>query len=393
MNMQSAHVRPFFWHRWTRSAVPIVALIFALFLILLGSVGLLSSCSQPSSIPSPSPGAIGKKIFTVAGTGTSGASGDNGSALSAQLDGPEGICFDTAGSLYIADYTNSKIRMVTPSGVITTVAGDGASGYNGDNIAATTAALNRPSSVTVDPAGNLYIADSWNDRIRKAATLITTAAGTGSPSFYGDNGPATAAAVAFPSGVYLDDAGDLYIADQSNNRVRIINALTGYIGTVAGNGTAGTVANGGQATATPVSAPYSVIVDTSGNIYISQPNSNVVRKVSPSGVISPYAGTGAAGYSGDGAAATSAELDYPTALALDSSGDLYIADSWNDVIREVNASSGVITTVVGDGTAGFSPDGTAATSANLMLPMGLAFDKSGNLYVSDFGNNVVRVVK
>ena len=378
-------------------AVRYLGVVLAVVLICAGVIGLLS-CSQPGGAPGgnggkANNGGSSKTITTYAGTGFPGATGDNGPALQALLNSPYGICFDSVGYLYIADHGNSEVRVVNTAHSIFCAAGTGTAGYNGDNISPTTARLNQPPSIAVDPSGNIFVADEWNDRIRKVSALITTAAGTGSPTFGGDGAAATAASVAFPTFVFFDKSGNLYIADQGNNRVRVINASTGFIGTVAGNGSTGPVVDGGQATATTMTSPCCAIVDSSGNIYISQPNNNVVRKVNSSGVISTYAGTGIAGYSGDGKAATSANLKYPTALAFDGSGDLYIADSWNCVIREVNASTRVITTVVGTGTPGFSPDGTAATSAELNTPMGIAFDGSGTLYVADTGNNVIRVVK
>lgn len=364
------------------------------FFILLGLFAL-SSCSSPGS-PGPGPGGPSnpwaqKTITTVVGTGFPGSSGDNGPALSATLNRPYGIYVDSLGFLYIADYGSSEIRVVNPAHNIFLAAGTGSQGYNADGILPSAAKLYQPTAIAVDGTGNIYIADDWNNRIRKVTSTIATYAGNGTGSFFGDGGLATSAEVFLPSGVCLDNSGNLYIADQGNHKIRLVTASTGSISTIAGT-TSGYAGDGAAATAAKFTSPYAVVLDASGNLYISDPLVNVVRKIDTMGKISTYAGTGASGYTGDGGPATSATLNQPSGLAVDSSGDLFIADSSNDVIRMVN-TSGVISTVVGNGTPGFSPDGTSATSANLILPAGVALDSSGALYVADTGNSVVRVVK
>ena len=285
-------------------------------------------------------------IITVAGS-TAGFSGDGGSTTSAQLSpNPGGIAVDSNGSLYIADTHNCRIREVS-GGIINTVAGNGACAYSGDGGNATAASLNLPGDVMVDTGGNLYISDSENNRIRKVAGgVITSIAGNGTDSYGGDGGPATAAEMSQPSGVAVDSGGNLFIADPGNNRVREVSA--GIMNTVAGNGTLQAGGDGGIATNARLSYPEKVAVDSSGNVYIADTNNNQIRKVS-AGVITTIAGNGTSGYSGDGGAATSAQLSNPYGIALDSSGNLYIADAFNCVIREV--SGGIITTIAGTGPA------------------------------------------
>ena len=315
-------------------------------------------------------------ITTIAGSGTAGFSGDNGSATSARLATPLGIAVDSAGGLYIADRDNNRIRKVA-SGVITTVAGNGAQGFGGDNGPATNAQLLSPISVAVDSSGSLYITDTGNDRVRKVANgVIATLAGGG--TLVGDNGPATGAQLSHPSGVALDSAGNLYIADEDSNLIWKVS--NGAITTVAGNGTAGFSGDNGPATNAQLFNPISVAVDSSGNLYIADTGNNRVRKVA-NGVITTMAGNGTPGFSGDNGPAASAQLSFPTAVALDSAGKLYIADTGNNRIRMV--ANGVITTIAGNGMAGFNGDNIPATAGPLGGPVGVAVDSAGNLYISE----------
>ena len=324
-------------------------------------------------------------ITTVAGNGTRGFSGDNGPPTGARLDLPSAVAVDSAGNLYIADTDNNRIREVS-NGVITTVAGGRTS--LGDNGPATSAQLNAPTGVTVDPAGNLYIADSGNARIRKVSNaVITTVAGNGTQGFSGDNGLATSAQLVNPYGLAIDPAGNLYIADSSNNLVRKVS--NGVITTVAGNGTPGFSGDNGPAASAQLASPAGVAVDSGGNLYIADSLNNLVRKVS-NGVITTVAGNGTPGFGGDGGPATSAQLYAPSGIAVDSAGSLYIADTYNGSIRKV--SNGVITTVAGTGTPGFGGDGGPATSAQLNNPWGLAVDSAGSLYIADTGDQRVRKV-
>lgn len=251
------------------------------------------------------------------------------------------MAVDGAGNIYIADVANNRIRKVTAStGIISTVAGDGTAGYSGDGGAATSAELYYPYDVAVDGAGNIYIADSHNSRIRKVTAstgIISTVAGDGIAGYSGDGGPATSAEINYPTGVTVDSAGNMYIGDFSNARIRKVTASTGKMSTVAGNGTTG--------------------------------------------------------YSGDGGPATSAELCEPGDLAVNSGGDIYIADYCNNRIRKVTVSTGIISTVAGDGTEGYSGDGGPATSAELNLPAGVALGNAGHiLYIGDQVNQRIRAV-
>jgi len=331
-------------------------------------------------------------ISTVAGTGTLGYSGDGGPATSARLYGPYGVAVDSSGNLYIALSGDHRIRKVTPGGTISTVAGTGTSGYSGDGGPATSAQLKQPSGVAVDSSGHLYIADSTNHRIRRVGPLgnIGTVAGTGTEGYSGDGGPATGAQLSSPTGVAVDSSGHLYIADYSNHRIRRVGPL-GNIGTVAGTGTVGYSGDGGPAASAQLRYPYGVAVDSSGNLYIAEFFGHRIRKVTPGGTISTAAGTGTAGYSGDGGPATSAQLNHPTGVAVDSSGNLYIADCLNDRIRKVTPG-GTISTVAGTGTLGYSGDGGPATSAQLFQPIGVAVDAAGRVYLSDTSNQRVRVL-
>ncbi len=323
-------------------------------------------------------------ISTVAGNGTSGSSGDGGPATAAELDWPYGVAVDASGNLYIADPSNSRIRKVS-NGVITTVAGSGTDGFSGDGGPATAAQLRAPYSVAVDTSGNLYILDSGNSRVRKVSNgVITTVAGNGTSGFSGDGGPATAAELSGGSSVTVDASGNLYIADTGNNRIREVS--NGVITTVAGGGTDGSD-DGGPATAGALNTPSGVAVDASGNLYIADTYNQRICKVS-NGVITTIAGIGI-GFSGDGGPATAAELDYPHGVAVDASGNLYIADSLNQRIREI--SNGVITTIAGGATTGLG-DGGPATSAGLNGPQDVAVGLGGDVYVADTFNNRIRLL-
>ena len=329
-------------------------------------------------------------ITTVAGNGTRGFSGDGAAATGAQFDGIYGVAADAAGNLYIADLLNNRIRKVDTGGLISTVAGNGTQGFSGDGGAAASAALSGPQGVAVDGTGNLYIADWGNNRIRKVDSggVITTVAGNGTWGFSGDGGAAISAQLNGTAGVAVDDAGKLYIADWANNRIRRVDS-GGGITTVAGNGTQGFSGDGGAATGAALNGPVGVAVDGAGNLYIADSNNHRIRKVDSGGVITTVAGNGTAGYSGDGGAATGAELNWPRGVAVDAAGTPYIADEVNNRIRQVD-SGGIITTVAGDGTPGFSGDGGVATSAALWFPSGVAADAAGNLYIVDGGNNRIR---
>jgi len=335
-------------------------------------------------------------IKTVAGSGVSGLYGSGGAAASAQVGSLTGLALDGAGNLYFADGTNNVVWEVAAStGVASVVAGSGTPGYTGDGGPATSAMLDNPNSVAVDAAGNLYIADTYNNVIREVTAstgLIATIAGSSQAGALGDGGPAIDAHLFSPNAVVLDSAGNLYIADTYNARVRVVSASTGIITTVAGNGDYGFSGDGGPATSAVLGEPTALTLDNGGNLYIASYYGGRIRKVVlSSGIISTVAGDGNYfGSSGDGGLATVAEI-YPQGLAVDSAGNLYIAD-WQSAVRVVSAKTGIITRFAGNGYYGYSGDGGSATIASLNFPVGIAFDASGNLYIADGGNYRVREV-
>lgn len=330
-------------------------------------------------------------ISTVAGSGVFGFTGDGGPATSASFGTPSGVAVDAAGNLYIADGNNHRIRKVSPTGIITTVAGDGVARFAGDGGPATAASLFQPWDVALDGSGNLYIADARNYRIRKVspAGIISTVAG-GSIGFSGDGGPATRASLNFPQGVAVDPTGQLYIADTNNGRIRKVSS-DGTISTMAGVGLVNFSGDGGPATSASLSQPLSVAVDSAGNLYIADWFNHRIRKVSPTGIISTVAGTGVAGFSGDGGPAVSASLNEPQGVALDAAGNVYFADGADQRVRKIS-SLGVISTVAGNGRYAFSGDGGPATNASFRGPTRLAFDAAGNLFITDANNHRIRKV-
>lgn len=324
-------------------------------------------------------------ISTVAGNGTYGFSGDGSAATNAKINYPYSVAVDASGDLFIADLSNNRIRKVDTNGIITTVAGNGPSGtfgtYSGDGGAATNAGLNFPSGVAVDSKGNVFIADEYNGRVRKVDTngIIITVAGGGSGS---DGGAATNASLNRPWGVVLDAVGNLFIGDLGNNRVRKVDA-NGIITTVAGNGSASFSGDGGAATNASLNGPTGVAVDAVGNLFIADYENERIRKVDTNGIITTVAGIGvSASYSGDGGAATNANLAAPIGVAVDTNGNIFVADSNNGRIRKVN-TNGIITTVAGSGGfSGYSSDGEAAISECLDGAYGVAVDTEGNLFIA-----------
>ena len=322
-------------------------------------------------------------IYNVAGTGTDGYSGDGGPATSARLRKARGAATDASCNLFIADTDNHVIRKVdSATGIISTAAGTGSSGYWGDGLPATMARLNKPRGVAVAPSGNLYIADTDNNVIRRvlAATgIIETYAGTGSAGYWGDGWFANLAELNRPYDVFVD-ATSIYIADTDNHCIRKVVAATYRIYTVAGTGSAGYSGNGGAATSARLNKPRGVFADPSGNLYIADTDNNVIRRVlAATGVITTVAGTGSSGYTGDGGPATSANLNKPRDVYLDLAGNLYIADTENNRIRRVDAATGIIQTVAGTGSGGDSGDGGPATSAKLDKPRGLCINAPASL--------------
>lgn len=310
-------------------------------------------------------------------------------ATAAQLAAPAQIAYDAAGNLYIADLNDNVIRKVDLAGIVTTVAGTGEQGFAGDGGPATSALLDSPAGVAVDAAGNIYIADTHNQRVRKVSNgTITTIAGTGAAGFSGDGGEATAAQLSSPTALAVDANGNLYIADTDNHRIRKISGAT--ITTVAGNGEQGFFGDGGAATAAGIDSPNGVAVDAAGNIYIADTHNQRMRKVSD-GTIATIAGNGTKAYGGDGGASTGALLARPRGLSVDAAGNIYIADSDNNRIRVVG-TTGKISTAAGNGSQGFAGDGGPAVDAILDTPRAPAAQAPGGFAFSDTNNQLVREV-
>jgi sugar lactone lactonase YvrE len=346
-------------------------------------------------------GVTPENITTVAGDGVASYSGDDGPATTASLRKPHAVCIHEAAApayLVIADPSNHRIREVNlNTGIITKVAGTLWSGYNGDNRDATSARLYYPFGVHVDPSHNIYIADTYNHRIRKVdgkTGIITTVAGTGSKGFSGDGGPATSARLRYPFNVYLDSAGNIYIVDTFNYRIRKVDAATQIITTVVGDGVAKFLGDGGLATDASIRKCYDVAVDSAGNIFIAGTHNHAIRKVeATTGIINTVVGQGEqAGFEGDGGLATDAKLNSPTGVYVDATGNIYVADTKNDVIRRVDATTNIINSVAGNGTAGFSGDGGPATLAQLDYPEAAWVDSSGNMFIVDTDNCRIRRV-
>jgi uncharacterized protein (TIGR03437 family) len=331
-------------------------------------------------------------ITTIAGSGAEGFSGDGGPAISASFKNPRATPVDSTGAVYIADTDNYRIRKISPNGTIETLAGTGVMGYFGDGGLAVNAELSDASGLVLDGAGNIYVGDASNRRVRKITPggLITTIAGTGIQGFSGDGGPAASAMLGRPFSLAIDAGGNLYIADSVNERVRKID-LNGTITTIAGNGRAGFSGDGGLAINASLQTPVGVAVDQAGNVYIADGDNNRIRQVSAGGIITTFAGNGSEGFSGDGGLAVNAMINIPYDVAVDAAGNVYIADAGNNRVRRVSTSN-IITTVAGTDTNGFGGDGGPATLAILNFPWGLATDASGNVYVGDRANERVRKI-
>jgi sugar lactone lactonase YvrE len=334
----------------------------------------------------------GANISTIAGNGQGNFGGDNGQATAAQLSSPDGIAIDNAGNVYVSDLLNNRVRMISPGGTISTVAGNGNSGFSGDGGLATSAQLSQPAGLAVDAAGNLYIADSNNAAVRKVtpAGIISTVAGTGTQGFSGDGGQATAAKMMAPFGLAFDSSGNLYIADYYG-WIRKVSASTGVINTIAGNGNIGYSGDGGPAAAAVFYNPLAVAVDGAGNIYVADSNNGAVRMIS-NGTINTIAGNGSLGYMGDGALASLAQFSQLSSIAVDAQGNIYVADSSNNAVR-LFPLKGNVSTIAGNGAQGYTGDGSLATFAEFNNPAALVVTPSGNVYLTDTGNNSVRLLK
>ena len=323
--------------------------------------------------------------------------GDGVPALNAPIYLPFGIAVDSVGNVYIADYGNNRIRKVTASsGLISTIAGTGIIGATGDGGAAVLATMTEPTSVALDGAGNVFFCDSGNDAVRRidgSTGLVSTVAGTlGKQGYSGDGKLATAATLNGPNGIALDLAGNLFIADSSNNAIRRVSYATGIISTVAGTGTAGFSGDGGQATSASLNAPWSMTPIASGGFYVADQGNNRLRAVDVHGVITTLVGTGVGDEAGDGGPASLADLNSPANVVVDVAGNIYIADSGNNRVRKISVSTGRIATVAGPGASNITGDYGPATQAVLDGPYTLALDGLGNLYIGDVFHNRVRQI-
>jgi sugar lactone lactonase YvrE len=330
-------------------------------------------------------------ITTVAGNGQDGESGDAGQAVNAELYAGA-VAVDALGDFFIADSAHDRVRQVSAGGIISTVAGNGSNGFFGDGGPASEAWLYNPVGVALDGMGNLYIADEGNNRVRQVNTngVISTVAGNGTSAYSGDGAAATNASLSHPTGVAVDASGNLYIADQGNNRIRKVGA-NGVITTLAGSAINGFAGDGGPAVNASLSHPADVAVDGLGNVFIADSGNKRIRKVGNNGIIITVAGNGDSGYYGDGGPATNAFFEAPACVAVDGFGNVYIADG-TEHVREVGLN-GIISSVTGNAGSGYSGDGGAATNAMLDEVYGLAPDASGNLYLADTGNNRIREIK
>lgn len=359
-------------------------------LLLFAAFSLTQTlCAQSSVIYSAA-------ISTIAGTGTAGSGGNGGLATAAQLSAVSYVVYDAFGNLYIVDTGNNAIRKVS-GGVITTVAGTlGTAGFSGDTGLATAATLSAPNGIAFDSAGNMYIADSTNNRIREVTIAdghINTVAGSGVKASYTADGPALSSPLTGPNAVIIDAYGNLYIADSASNRVLEVTGgqMILYAGSTNSGGIGG---DGAAAKLAKFAGPRSLCIDAANNVYLVDKSHSNIRKVSAAtGNIVTVAGsaTGTAGSTGDNGLATSALLSGPTGCFVDTAGDLYIADAGNQKIRMVNATTGIITTIAGTGTPGYTGDGGAPTLATLSGPASVAVSSlSGQTAIADLGNNVVR---
>jgi streptogramin lyase len=294
------------------------------------------------------------------------------------LSGPNGVFVDETGRVFIADTNNQVIRMVNTDGIITSIAGiPGSSGYSGDNGPALSAELNFPRGVAVDQVGTVFIADRSNQRIRKVTYgNISTMAGIGSAGYTGDGGLAVNARLNVPFGVFVDQTGRVFIADTNNFVERMVNT-DGIITTIAGSN---------------FSSPHGVFVDPTGRLFIADSGANNIRMVDTNGLSTRIAGKSdtSAGYTGDGGPAVLAQLNSPYGVSVDQTGRVFIADRLNNAIRMIN-TDGIITTVAGTGSPGYTGDGGPASSAQLNNPRGVSVDKTGRVFIADKENNVIRV--
>ncbi len=334
------------------------------------------------------------RVSTFAGNGVGTFAGDGHPASTASLNLPTKAFPDTFGSVFIADFRNHRIRKVDINGVITTIAGNGTPGFSGDSGPASSALLNEPVDVLADTQGNLYIADRSNCRIRKIDTVgtISTIAGTSQCVHAGDGGNAKDASFIYPAELALDHTGNLYVTDSFAYRIRKIDMQSGLISTFAGNGLPGSSGDFGPATAASLYGPGPITFDNADNLLIVDSYNHRIRRVDRDGIITTIAGTGTQGFSGDGAAATAAELAFPGGVACGADGVVYLVDRINQRIRMIGLD-GKISTIAGSGVEGYAGDGLPALQAAFANPTSISIDTKRNLYVADHNNHVIRLIQ
>lgn len=339
-----------------------------------------------SSFPS-----FGQNITTLAGNGSATYGGDGGPSVNAQLNFPSGLFVDSLDNLFISDYYNHRIRKITPNGIITSVAGNGSLGYDGDGGAAVNAKITISGKVAVSNTGIIYFANLAGSTIRRIGLdgVVTTIAGTGNIGVGGDGGPARDAEFYNPSNVALDAFDNLYVVDYSH-RVRKIDAA-GMISTVVGTDTAGFTGDGGSAASAELNSPSGIVLDATGNLYIADLFNHRIRKVNSTGIITTVAGTGNQGFSGNNGLATNADINTPTDVTVDNQGNIYFADYGNQLVRKISVD-GIISIVAGNGNPGFSGDGGLATDAQLYNVYGVAVNANSTIFMSDQGNNRIRQI-
>lgn len=383
---------------WRPDAHPRVSLAGLACIALVAGAGvtmLVRAIFPPANLRAP---ANGPAIQTIAGTGAQASSADGATALSTSLDHPVAVAIDASGAVVFID--GNRVRRVTAQGTVVTVAGGGEAGYAGDGGAAISARLDSPQALAVASDGSIFIADTLNNRIRRVDPqgIVTTVAGSGEAGFSGDDGPAVHARLNAPAGVAVGFLDHVLIADSGNNRIREISS-TGDITTIAGTGDPGYVGDGGPATSADLNSPQGIAIDAEDDLFIVDTLNDRIRKVDVNGVITTFAGNGNRGFVGDGQQATDAAIDLASgslnhagqAIAVDGKLDVFIADALDNRIRKVDVH-GIISTVAGNGEAGYSGDQGSATNARLQLPLGVAVSPDYAIYIADSENNCIRRV-
>ena len=334
-------------------------------------------------------------VTTFAGTGSKGFSGDGGPADKAELNNVFGVARGPDGFLYICDMDNARVRRVGPDGKIETYAGNGVRGRKGDGGPADKASLNMPYELAWDQAGDLFIVELANHAVRRVdakTRIITTIAGTGKPGFSGDGGPATAAQFNQPHSLAFDPAGDLYICDIMNHRVRKIDMKTGLISTWSGTGEAKTASDGSPITGSPLNGPRALAFGADGKCYLALREGNALLLLAPkANTLKRVAGTGKSGFTGNGGPALEAKLAGPKAVGLAPNGDVYLADTESHSIRYLDVKKGTLEVLVGNGKKGDGPDGNDPLNCQLARPHGVFVDKDGSVFIGDSETHRVRV--